>query len=635
LASTSVGGSFGSLMRQAVLVLFIVLAAGFGLAGCSGGGEDETAGARDAAGFFLAAWERADWQALQGLVGGASAAAQAHERAFEDLGVERASFELTRLEAGDGSATAHFTARMRVRGLGVWAYRGALRLRWEDGRWVVAWRPSTIHPALRPGVRFATIRSWPKRAPILAHDGRPLVAEREVIELGVEPRRIESRRKLLRALERLLGADPEQVRADLDRPGVQPDWFIPVSLLRPERYEELKPELYPVPGTVFRRSTARLPPSDEFALHTLGRVGEITAELLEQHGHPYVVGDVVGLSGLEFALERRLTGRPSGRVELVDENGEVVRVLHHFSGKQPQLVRTTLDLDAQTAAERALAGIRRPAALVAVDSATGELRAVASRPLGEFNRALAGHYPPGSTFKVVTTAALLAHGVAAGDTVACPDEAELGGRTFGNAQGTPVGPTSFADAFAVSCNTAFVQLAETLPDGSLEQAARRFGFGARYQLPLAVAGGRFPRPANRGEELEAAIGQGRVEASPVHMANVAAAVASGRWRPPRLLAGTQSATGRLLSPAVAATLRELMRLVVVAGTGQAAAVAGTEVYGKTGTAEFGAGDPPNAHAWFIGFRDGLAFAVLVEGGGSGSRVAAPIAARFLEPLGST
>jgi cell division protein FtsI/penicillin-binding protein 2 len=622
-------------MRRVALVLFSLLAAGFGLAGCSGGGEDETAGARDAAGVFLAAWGRADWQALQGLVGGASAAARAHEQAFEDLGVERASFELTRLEVGDGSAAARFTARMRVRGLGVWRYRGALSLRRENGRWVVAWRPSTIHPAFGPGVRFATTRSWPTRAPILAHDGRPLVAEREVIEVGVEPRRIESRRELLRALERLLGADPEHVRADLDRPGVQPDWFIPVTVLRPERYEELKPELYPVPGIVFRRSTARLPPSDEFALHTLGRVGEITAELLEKHGLPYVVGDVVGLSGLELALERRLAGRPSGSVELVDGNGEAVRVLHHFSGKKPQLVRTTLDLDAQTAAERALAGLGRPAALVAVDSATGELRAVAGRPIGEFNRALAGRYPPGSTFKVVTTAALLAHGLGAGDTVACPDEAELAGQTFGNARGTPVGPTSFSDAFAVSCNTAFVQLADTLPDGSLEQAARRFGFGARYELPLAVAGGRFPTPGDRGEELQAAIGQGRVEASPVHMATVAAAVASGRWRPPRLLAGTPSASGRLLPPGVATTLSQLMRLVVVAGTGQAAAVAGTDVHGKTGTAEFGAGDPPSAHAWFIGFREGLAFAVLVEGGGSGGRVAAPIAARFLEALGST
>jgi cell division protein FtsI/penicillin-binding protein 2 len=113
------------------------------------------------------------------------------------------------------------------------------------------------------------------------------------------------------------------------------------------------------------------------------------------------------------------------------------------------------------------------------------------------------------------------------------------------------------------------------------------------------------------------------------MATVAAAVASGGWRPPRLLADNPQGPVSTLDPGVDATLKDLTAEVVRSGTGTAAAVAGQQVAGKTGTAEFGGTDPNATHAWFIGYRGGLAFAVLVEGGGVGGRVAAPLAARFL------
>jgi cell division protein FtsI/penicillin-binding protein 2 len=87
-----------------------------------------------------------------------------------------------------------------------------------------------------------------------------------------------------------------------------------------------------------------------------------------------------------------------------------------------------------------------------------------------------------------------------------------------------------------------------------------------------------------------------------------------------------------LDPQIVATLRMLMAEVVSSGTGTAAAVPGQQIYGKTGTAEFGSGNPPPTHAWFIGFRGDLAFAVLIEGGGVGGVVAAPLAARFLRAV---
>jgi cell division protein FtsI/penicillin-binding protein 2 len=109
-------------------------------------------------------------------------------------------------------------------------------------------------------------------------------------------------------------------------------------------------------------------------------------------------------------------------------------------------------------------------------------------------------------------------------------------------------------------------------------------------------------------------------------------VASGAWRPPRLLGDAHAGAAKPLDASVAATLRQLMVSVVRDGTGTAAAEPGQVVAGKTGTAEFGSGDPPLTHAWFIGFRGTLAFAVLVEGGGVGGEVAAPVARRLLDAL---
>ncbi len=594
--------------------------------------DDEGAGA--VASEYLRAWEGSEWSLMEALlIDAPSDFAERHEEMFASLGVEGARFVLTDTQHDGDSATANFEARLALAGLGEWVYSGTLALVREGGSWLVDWSSAAFHPSLGEGQRLEVTRSWPERAPIRARGGRALVKPREVIAVGVEPRRIEHRRRMLRQLERLVAADPERVAADLDAPGVQPDWFVPVTVLRPERYEQVRPKLYPVPGVVFRRELARLSPAEGFARHVLGGTGEITAEQLEELGDPYLQGDTVGTFGLERVFERKLAGRPSGEVRMVDESGKLIEVLERFPGEEAKPLRTTLDLEVQSAAEAALAGVTEPAAIVAIDWQTGAIRAVASRPLDEFNRALAGAYPPGSAFKIVSSAALLTAGVSPGDIVECAPETIVGGRTFRNAEGTPSGAIPFSQAFAVSCNTAFVELVAGLESGVLEDAADRFGFGAAYELPLPVAGGRFPTPVDDAEQAAAGIGQGRVEASPLHLATVAAAAASGVWRPPHLLKGERSDEERQLVPGLSDLLRELMRAVVLQGTGTAADVPGARVFGKTGTAEFGEDDPPESHAWFVGFHRKLAFAVLVEGGGAGGAVAAPIAARFVKELG--
>jgi cell division protein FtsI/penicillin-binding protein 2 len=271
---------------------------------------------------------------------------------------------------------------------------------------------------------------------------------------------------------------------------------------------------------------------------------------------------------------------------------------------------------------------------VAVQPSTGDILAVANRPVGSaYDRALEGRYPPGSTFKVVTTAALLRDGLQPDDDVDCPRTITVGGRSFKNFEGSAQGAVPFAQDFAQSCNTAFVSLTERLPADALGQAARQFGLGERIRMGMPAAEADVPPGRDLVARAAAMIGQDRILASPLAMAGVAATVAEGRWRTPRLLAGDPESDGEPLEPDELDTLRELTRAVVTDGTGTALARIPGDVHGKSGTAEYGGGDPPPTHAWFIAYRDDVAIAVLVENGRSGGSVAAPLAARFFEALG--
>lgn len=581
---------------------------------------------------YLGAWERFDVEAMQRVTAGAPAElAEAVTAMRDDLRVTGARLHRTGLRRQGDTVMATYAAELDLAGLGTWAYTNTLAVRRLEGRWQVAWSPAALHPSLHAGERFGRSRAWPVRAPITGVDGAPLVSAGEVVDIGLQPERIRDLAQVQAVLRQQLGVDPASVTAALNAPGVRPDHFVPVARIRPDRFAQVRPILEPVPGVFFQRTTGRVAVAEDFALHVLGRYDEVTAERLAELGPPYVVGDKVGLSGLEAAFERRLAGTPSGEVRTVNgATDEPVETLFRFTGTVPAPVGTTLDRRTQEAAEQALAGVAGPAAIVALDAGTGDVRAVVSRPFDQpFNRALAGQYPPGSTFKVVTTAALLGAGTRPETAVACPPQATVGGQAFRNFEGGSLGGTTFRTAFAQSCNTAFVTLSANLADAALAGAATTFGFGADYDLGLPTEGGTFPTPRDVAERASQAIGQGRVEASPLHMATVAAAVASGGWRAPRLLTEKLQAPTTMLDAATAATLKELTTEVVRSGTGTAAAVAGQQVGGKTGTAEIGGPEPDRTHAWFIGYRGSLAFAILVEGGGVGGRVAAPLAARFL------
>ncbi|MDP3711589.1 MAG: penicillin-binding transpeptidase domain-containing protein [Mycobacteriales bacterium] len=357
--------------------------------------------------------------------------------------------------------------------------------------------------------------------------------------------------------------------------------------------------------------------------------------MLDRKGRPLsaskdLTANVVGRpgSGLQRVLDDRLQGSSGSTVVVRDiASGTDIVTVKEFPPKAAEGVRTTLDLDVQRAAEAALTGVTSRSTVVVVHAPTGQVRAIANRPVAGVP-AHSSSYAPGSVFKVVTATALLRRGTTPATRVGCPATTSSGGRSFRNDEAKDLGTVSFAQAFAQSCNTSFLELAEGLPAGALQQAAALYGFGEPALLPVSVDPSLVPETAVPAEQAAAAIGQGRVEASPLVVASMAAAVATGTWRQPLLLPGTQDV--RRLPPGVAASLRQLMRSVVTTGTGRAAQGAGGPVSGKTGTAQYG--DGAVAHAWFTGFRGDLAVCVFVETGTSGGATAAPVARRLLAAL---
>jgi hypothetical protein len=367
-----------------------------------------------------------------------------------------------------------------------------------------------------------------------------------------------------------------------------------------------------------------------------GNVVKATAAQAKALGVPHQAGDLIGQGGIEQAYQDRLAGRPSLTIRIMGPGNHVAVTVARFAAAPGRPVRTSIDMHVQVAASQAVssASTAKPVDLVAVQPSTGRVLAVVERP-GGFDRSLEGGFPPGSTFKVVTASALAQAGMRPSSTVQCPGQVDIGGRTFHNFDNEHLGVTSLQTAFAVSCNTTFAMLAtQRLGGRALTAMARTFGLNSKPALGIPASLGRFTTPHEQVDVAADAFGQGTDLVNPLSQATVAAAIADGNWRPPLLVtkpAPAQVTGSHQLSPTILDALRPMMRAVVTSGT---AAHVGFPpgVYGKTGTAEYGSGPDPPTHAWFICYRGDLAFAVLVEDGGTGADASAPIANTFLRRL---
>jgi hypothetical protein len=364
-----------------------------------------------------------------------------------------------------------------------------------------------------------------------------------------------------------------------------------------------------------------------------GTVAAATQAQAKALGAPYQAGDPIGQGGVEQAYQAQLAGRPSLTIQVEGPGTRVDATAARFAATPGKPVQTSIDMHDQMAASAAVsaASTSKPIDLVAIQPSTGKVLAVVERP-GGFDRALAGIFPPGSTFKVVTASALAEKGMRPASTVQCPSQVTIGGRTFHNDANEHLGTTSLQTAFAVSCNSTFAMLAyQRLGGSALASMAATFGFNANANLGIPATLGKFTTPHQPVDVAADAFGQGTDLVNPLSQASVAAAIEDGTWRSPILVTSPQPAQAKshAISPAILGTLRPMMRAVVTSGT--AAGVGFPPgVYGKTGTAQYGTG--AHSHGWFIGYRGDVAFAVLVEGGGFGANSAGPVANAFLRKI---
>jgi penicillin-binding protein A len=458
------------------------------------------------------------------------------------------------------------------------------------------------------------------------------------------------------------------VEDELDLPwsGGGVDWapyLVFPGLRRGEKLEaetELAPRapILAADGTALAEgpATEREHPLGTAAIDVTGEIGEATEEEepnLAAHGFPPETP--VGISGLERAFNRRLAGKPGGKLLAVPakaaEGGEG-RVLAESAPQPGAPVKTTIDPALQETAVAALAG--RVGGVALLDVKTGDVRALAGQ-------AFSAPQPPGSTFKIITsTAALEKNVVSLDDEFETTDGINVGGRFIENANGEYCGGT-FREAFAESCNADFLPLGPQIGNEKMVETAEKFGFNSPPTLYAPsivkeVEPAESTIPTEIGEEVElavTAIGQGEVLATPLQMASVAQTIANDGVRMPTSIVETKKLRPtmkpvRVMSKKTADELTELMVGVVTEGTGTAGAIAAGQVAAKTGTAELGAvvegeegqeevvegeeeATPQHRKdAWFSAFatveKPKLAIGVLlIEAEAAGGEVAAPIA----------
>lgn len=564
---------------------------------------------------------------------------------------------------------------------------------YADGLWTVSWTDGLILPEMAGGGRPVAQGSWPARANIYDRNGLGLAVQGEAVAVGVQPGLIQDEGAVLNALSNLLGQRPEAIRARYSeaRPDwyvpigeaatadVQAN-LSTLSSLSGVILRTYSTRFYPLGGVApqvigYMRA---IPPET----------------LADYQARGYTGDERVGSAGLEAWGEAYLAGARGGTLSVMFSDGRVSRLAERQRQPAQAVTATLdrpLQLAAQQALHgfRGAIVILDPAtgAVLAMASSpsfdpnlfdptnphSAQLAEVLADPADPLlNRATQGVYPPGSIFKIPVMSAALLSGLYTRETVLnCGNtwdtlgpEAIKYNWTFGT-NIRPPGRINLVQALQTSCNPYFYTIAYDLdqvnPD-FLPQVARQFGFGAPTRIgQVAEAAGLIPDPAWKlatyndawrpGDSVNMGIGQGYVLVTPLQVAQMMAAVRNGGvlYRPQLVLkiappGGEPTYTlepvvnGRLpVTPEQLQAIRDGLRAVTSEAGGTARhrfLNLGVAVAGKTGSAQNSAGLP---HSWFAGYTEAdrpdkpdIVIVVLIENGGEGSEVAAPIFRRLVE-----
>ncbi len=527
------------------------------------------------------------------------------------------------------------------------------------------------------------IRSIPIIAPrgaMLDREGRVLVDSYpsfSILLLRDDPK---SLAKSLPQIEEGLGIDHDDLQQELDAARSAPK-FQPV-IIKPAATQAdiafVESHRADLPLLELMMVQRRRYPQDQMLANTIGYVGEVSEQQLDDSDGHYRPGDIVGKAGLERQYNEQLEGTDGMRRVIVNSVGKVIRTLDNVESVPGKPIQLTIDYDLQAIAEADM--VDREGAVVAMDARTGEVLAMVSRPTFDpndfavripkeewqrlntdpetplLNRAIQAQLAPGSVFKIVTATAMLeSKAIPETSTFFCPGSAVFYGRQFKcyiYGKGSH-GVVDLHKAIVQSCDIYFYNVGKLLGIDRISEYAKGLGLGRRtgIDLPSEESGlvpsedwveRVFHRKWYAGETISVAIGQGAVTTTPIQLARMIAAVASGgNLIEPHLLKNfpTPKMERFAISDATVEKVTDGMYGVVnEGGTAAAVKLQNVEFCGKSGTAQIinydtrsrlGKEKEFKDNAWFVGYaprRDPeIVVAVLVQGGGHGGVTSAPIA----------
>ena len=536
------------------------------------------------------------------------------------------------------------------------------------------------------------LRLRPVEAPrgfILDRHGEILVENRPTFDLYATPEDVKNPSEVAEVLAPILETTPEEIKAQLAEGRARS--YQPL-LLRKNLNEPMmvavEERQLDLPGMSLRIRPVRAYPSAGMAANLLGYVSEVNqAELEREDFQDFRPGENLGQSGVERRYDGFIRGLDGGEEIEVDARGRALRIMSRIEPHSGANVYLTIDKRIQEAAEKAFAG--KKGAVVAMNPTTGEILAMVSRPsydpnlfaqrlTGEEwqrlatdpthpmqNRAYQAQYPPGSIFKLMVTIAGLESGALTPETkFNCPERFYLGNAKFDDWKKGGFGVLDLKSAITHSANVYFYQAGLRVGIDPIVRTARAFGLNDPPGLGLGdEVKGNLPNPQPKhgtqpawtpGQTVISSIGQGPVVTSPMQLLKMVSAIANGGtiYRP-WVVKKIVSLSGEVLDeyepeairqvpvkPETLAFVRGAMLSVVENGTGAKARVPGVLIAGKTGTAQVvKKGDEKGHsglkdHGWFASFapvdNPKIAVVVLVENGGFGGQVAAPVAKAVYE-----
>ncbi|RMF07046.1 MAG: penicillin-binding protein 2 [Candidatus Neomarinimicrobiota bacterium] len=539
------------------------------------------------------------------------------------------------------------------------------------------------HEKFKTQAEVNRIRAVPVKAPrglIFDRSGRLLADNYPIYVLTVTPEQLTDLGALFQRIQAVAGIDSSLLSQNYQH--YFQSKYLPVPLARDLSFSQLsalEENRYELPYIHYQKIPSRYYPSPVQLSHVLGYIKEIDQATLSaqlNQGHRYHPGDMIGWKGIEKAYEDYLKGEDGVQYFEVDAFGREVGQYRDRPGEAPAPghdLFLTIDLDLQRTAERLMQG--RAGALLVSDPGTGEILCAVSAPdyspdlftgtireqeweevLSDslkplLNRLTNGQYPPGSTFKIISALLLLKdHLIDTTQVFHCSGSYHFGDRTFHCWNEYGHGTVNLPKAIIQSCNVYFFNAIQKADLNALAALAKEFGFGSPtgVDLPFESAGiiptkeyltAKFGRRGwSTGALLNLAIGQGEILVTPMQMIQFINLVAT-HGRTPSLHFNRQAHTHWVQGPQLPDSLWKQMETYLQAvvnhehGTGKLFRSNSDSLWvgGKTGTAENPHGEP---HAWFVGiarYHDiSRTVVVLIENGGHGGEVAAPIARAIIQ-----